>query len=64
MNYPHVAGLVDGTRLTILSDAGLTMDGYHWFHVAWRTGSGYEWGGILCSDDTKLNGIFSVCGGR
>lgn len=64
MNYSKVASLGENAPapLTILKDTGLTMDGYHWFQIAWgHAATGYEWGGIMCSDDFKLNGIFEAC---
>ena len=62
-NYDKVAGLPEGTPVTILSDSGVRFDGYNWFEVVLDNGMrGFQWGGIMCSNGDRLNGIYSACG--
>ncbi len=65
MQHARVGSLREGTPLTILRRTPEVMNGYDWFEV--RTGdgrSGYQWGGIMCSEGTQVDGIFQVCQGR
>ncbi len=62
-NYDKVASLPEGTPLTILSDSGVRFDGYNWFEVVLDNGArGFQWGGIMCSNGDRLNGLYSACG--
>jgi hypothetical protein len=60
MGSRKVASIAEGTRVEILRDAGVAMNGYQWFKVRAGDWNGYQWGGIMCSD-APLPGIFQVC---
>lgn len=56
----RIASLRDGDRIEILEDTGIGMDGYTWFKIRAKGRTGYQWGGILCSD-AALDGSLEVC---
>ncbi|WP_346908917.1 SH3 domain-containing protein [uncultured Roseibium sp.] len=61
-NYPQIGNIEDGTYLTILSNTGVSFDGYDWFEVALDNGQrGFQWGGILCSNGGQLVGLYASC---
>ncbi|MEM1377529.1 MAG: SH3 domain-containing protein, partial [Pseudomonadota bacterium] len=59
-----VAGTIrEGTPVTILENAGNTLNGFDWFEIEYGDGQrAYTWGGILCTDGEKADGVFEVCG--
>lgn len=60
--YARAGSLAEGTRITILRNTGVRIDGYDWFEIATRNGTrGYQWGGIMCSNGNQIDGIYSVC---
>lgn len=59
----RLGGLADGTPVTILENAGNPLDGYDWFAIEVNGRRGFQWGGILCSDGTRLEGLREVCPG-
>lgn len=59
MSSARVAGLKEGSPITLIERAG-AMDGYDWFKVQFRGTTGYQWGGIMCSDQA-IRGIFQQC---
>ncbi|MEP2703925.1 MAG: MliC family protein [Roseibium sp.] len=63
MNYKQVGSLREGDEILLLSGTGAMMDGYEWFEIRYRNGrSGYQWGGIMCSQNPYPT-IFRVCDG-
>ena len=46
----RVTSLKENDRITILQNTGIVTDGYAWFRIQAGSVSGYQWGGILCSD--------------
>ena len=55
----RVASLAEGTAVTLVGRAG-AMDGYDWFVIQFRGQTGYQWGGIMCSD-ASIRGILQQC---
>ncbi|WP_417685102.1 DUF4189 domain-containing protein [Roseibium sp.] len=62
MNYRQTGSVSEGTWLTILNNTGVHYDGYDWFEVVFDNGArGYQWGGIMCSNGPRIQGIYSSC---
>lgn len=59
MSSAKVMSLSEGAGITLIARAG-TMDGYDWFKISFRGRSGYQWGGIMCSE-APIRGIFQQC---
>ena len=59
MSSAKVMSLAAGSDITLVERAG-AMDGYDWFKVQYRGQSGYQWGGIMCSN-APIRGIFQQC---
>ncbi|MEO1702399.1 MAG: SH3 domain-containing protein [Pseudomonadota bacterium] len=59
-----IAGAIEtGTPVKILENVGNTFRGFDWFEIEYGDGQrAFTWGGILCSDGEKTDGIFEVCG--
>lgn len=62
LNFPQV-GSIRGTKpITIVRNTGVRMDGYDWFEIRQANGAiGYQWGGIMCSPNQQLTGIYERC---
>jgi hypothetical protein len=60
MGSAALASLVQGERIEILADSGVATDGYQWFEIKTGGRTGYQWGGIMCSD-AALAGVFETC---
>ncbi len=61
-NFRQTGSISEGTWLTILNNTHITFDGYDWFEVALDNGQrGYQWGGIMCSNGPKIQGIYNSC---
>lgn len=61
-DFARNGNLSTGTPLTILRRTQETLNGYSWFEVRTANGlSGYQWGGIMCSQDREIRGVLSVC---
>ena len=60
--YQQVGSLREGEWLTIIRNTGVRFDGYDWFEVALDNGTrGYQWGGIMCVNGPRFDGIFASC---
>lgn len=60
--YGKKASVNEGTALTILNNSGVRLDGYDWFEVQLNSGQkGFIWGGILCSEGQRLDGVLFAC---
>lgn len=60
---PSLGAVVENAPLTIVTNSGVDFDGYDWFRVQLGDGrSGYQWGGILCSEGTQMAGLYQACG--
>lgn len=63
MGSAKVASLKEGERIEILEDTGVEMNGYRWFKIRVRGRTGFQWGGIMCSN-AEVPGMFQVCEGE
>jgi hypothetical protein len=59
MSSSRVMSLSEGTAITLIERAG-AIDGYDWFRISARGKTGYQWGGIMCSD-APIRSIFQQC---
>lgn len=59
MSSAKVMSLSEGAGIVLIARAG-TMDGYDWFKISFRGTTGYQWGGIMCSE-APIRGIFQQC---
>ena len=59
MSAARLTSLSEKSGITLLERAG-TMDGYDWFKIEFHGRIGYQWGGIMCSDEA-ISGIFQKC---
>lgn len=60
MDSAQVASLKENDPITILRGSGQFMGEWEWFEIEWRGKRGYQWGGIMCSNQ-PVAGIFEVC---
>ncbi|WP_417694437.1 MliC family protein [Roseibium sp.] len=61
LQYRQVGSLGEGNQILILNGTGVLMDGYEWFQIRYGRGrTGYQWGGIFCSQ-TEYPGILTTC---
>lgn len=50
------------TRLVILSNTRISYRGYDWFRIKLADGrTGFQWGGILCSEGEQVGGLKRAC---
>jgi hypothetical protein len=49
--FSKIASLREGERVQIVHSTEEVMGGYDWFAVRYKGRDGYQWGGIMCSDD-------------
>ncbi|MGL1921211.1 MAG: SH3 domain-containing protein [Hyphomicrobiales bacterium] len=62
MQAKQIASLYEGDPIIIMNDSGVEMNGYDWFEIKFKNGkTGYQWGGIMCSDNEKINGLYQQC---
>jgi len=59
MSSAKLRSLAAGADIKLLARAD-TMDGYDWFKIEAAGVSGYQWGGILCSEQA-IRGAFQQC---
>jgi hypothetical protein len=60
MTSQRLGSLRENEPIDIVKDTDVEMNGYRWFAIRWRGRSGYQWGGIMCSQ-APLDGIFQTC---
>ena len=61
-DYGTAGSLAEGTPVTILSNSGVQFDGYDWIEVRGQSGFiAYQWGGIMCSENRQIAGIYQQC---
>ncbi|MBL1242701.1 MAG: hypothetical protein COB13_012690 [OCS116 cluster bacterium] len=61
MNSKQIGSLFEGNAIVITGNSGVNMNGYDWFEIEFKGRKAYQWGGIMCSDHAKLNGIYMQC---
>ncbi len=60
--YAKVDSLDEGERITLMGRTDAIENGYPWFKIVYRdSGTGYKWGGILCSTGAERPDLFKVC---
>lgn len=60
--HKRLASLNEGETVTLLQRTNQRMNGYPWFKIAYRDGTvGYKWGGILCTKETAVEGLYRTC---
>lgn len=57
----RIGRLNSQAEITIASNTGIQLNGYDWFEIKFKGGIGYQWGGIICSNDVKLDGVLRQC---
>lgn len=61
--FEDIGSLPEGMPLIIYANTHVAFNGYDWFRVVLSDGRvGYQWGGILCSEDKQIPGILQACG--
>lgn len=61
-SYKAIGSLENGDRVTLLENAGQMDNGYPWWKIAFgRSREGYQWGGILCTLDQPIEGVYETC---
>ncbi len=61
-NYAQAGSTGLNSPLQIIRNTGVRFDGFDWFEV--RTSAGqqaYQWGGIMCSNGSRITGIYEAC---
>lgn len=62
VNHSRMKPLRGDTRLVILSNTRVRYRGYDWFRVKLADGrTGFQWGGILCSEGEAVEGLKRAC---
>lgn len=62
MEFDQIASLSEGEPVTIIQNTTITMNGYNWFLIRRSNGQlGYKWGGILCSNEGTVPGLYDKC---
>ena len=62
-NFQQIGSLGEGERVSIVANTGVKYDGLDWFEIRFNGKRGYQWGGIMCSQDSRLPGIYQQCSG-
>jgi hypothetical protein len=61
-NYRKVDSLQEGDPVTLIGPTDVMDNGYPWFRIAYAGGgSGYQWGGILCSIGAERPDLYQTC---
>lgn len=61
MEFARAGSLQNGDWLDLLEPTGVWMEGYQWYLVNSHAGQGFHWGGIFCTDQNQLDGVFQAC---
>lgn len=57
----RLASLKERDPIQILERTDVVFNGYPWFRVKTRAGTGYHWGGIICGRTQPIGGAFEIC---
>jgi hypothetical protein len=61
-NYRKVTTLQQGERVMLIENTGVMWNDYPWWQIEYGANfSGYQWGGILCSLNAPMEGIYETC---
>ncbi len=59
-NTAGLGSTSNGQPLTLVSDTGVSFNGFTWWLVRLQNGQqAYQWGGLLCAPGHNLGGIFN-----
>lgn len=61
VKYRQTGSLFYNNKIKIIADSGISFNGYNWFKVEYGNKTGYQWGGLICSNGTLLPNIFKQC---
>lgn len=59
--FRRVGSLREGQSVRITSNTRVRWNGYDWFGVGSGGRRGFQWGGLLCSKERKIEGIYKQC---
>jgi hypothetical protein len=59
--YRQVDSLKEGEPVTLMGRSDVVEDGFPWFKISFKGGTGYQWGGILCSTGAERPDLFKTC---
>tara|TARA_Y100000815_G_C13318391_1_gene491391 strand:+ start:602 stop:1213 length:612 start_codon:yes stop_codon:yes gene_type:complete len=63
VEFPDIGSLPEGMPLILNANSHVEFNGFEWFRVVLTDGRvGYQWGGILCSEDQEIQGLLRMCG--
>lgn len=60
-NFPKTGSLRFGDPVDINVNTEVNFNGYDWFKISQGKEFSYQWGGIMCSHNQLLEGIFEQC---
>jgi hypothetical protein len=61
-NHRKLGTLEEGEHVMLIENTGIMWNGYPWWRIEFRgSREGYQWGGILCSLDEPMEGIYETC---
>lgn len=61
-NHRKLGSLEQGEHVMLLENTSVMEDGYPWWRIEFRgSREGYQWGGILCSLDEPMGGVYETC---
>lgn len=61
-NYRKLGTLEEGEHVMLLENTSIMFNGYPWWRIEfWGSREGYQWGGILCSLNEPMEGIYETC---
>lgn len=54
--------LAYGEPVVLIERSGVVLDSYEWFNIEYGEGvTGYQWGGIMCSNALHITGLYDPC---
>ena len=59
--YRQIDSLKEGEPVTLLGRSDELDNGFPWFKISFKSGTGYQWGGILCSAGAERPDVFKTC---
>ena len=62
IDFARSGSLAYGAPISSVTATGVIFDGYEWFEIEDAGGQrGFHWGGIMCSLNADLPGVFGTC---
>ncbi len=64
--HAQIGSLAESIAVNLEYDTGVMLNGYPWFEISYDNtngehSTGYVWGGILCSNEPDVYGVYSQC---